>query len=90
MTDTNTKISDITEVTATEITGGYRYDAVRETGTIEVIRKKATRLYPRAYLYGVNICGGNKTGLARIFTFGKAPSSWATPIATFTIRVKAA
>ena len=65
----------ITHVTATKIIGGYRYDAVHGDGTVEVIRKKAARLYERAYYYSRPVTGSNKRGLALVFTFGLKPVS---------------
>jgi len=52
--------------------GGYRYTAIMANGDTRVIREKATKLYPRAYLYGGIVATG-KQGLASAFSFGKAP-----------------
>lgn len=56
--------------------GGWRYMAVMEDGTEQVVRKQATRRYPTAFMYSVPVTSGNKQGLALYFTFGKNPSSW--------------
>jgi hypothetical protein len=53
----------------------WQYIAYMHDGTSEMIRKKATRLYDCAFYYNRRVCGGNKTGLTRYFSFGKNPSS---------------
>jgi len=55
--------------------GMWQYVAITSEGE-QVIRKQATRQYANAYQYNDAVCSGNKNGLTRYFTFGKAPSPY--------------
>lgn len=77
---------EIERVTVEELKDGYyRYFAHYADGSKEVIRKKASRRYNKAYQYTEMVTSGNKSGLALHFTFGKKPSKFYTPIKTFNV-----
>ncbi len=65
----------------------WRYWAIFEDGSKEVIRKTATRAYVNAYRYDYQIASGPAKGsLSGFFSFGKNPSSYGgTPIANYVI-----
>ena len=81
------KATKVVAVCAVDITGGYRYEAVMADGSRQVIRKKATRLYPKAFYYADRIRKVSKNPLPDFFTFGKAPSNKYVAVkSTFVIR----
>ncbi len=53
--------------------GSFRYTAQYEDGTTEVVRKKATSLYPFAWMYSKPLNGATHDGLKihNFFKFGK-------------------
>lgn len=72
---TNLPESDVAEVLVNDNGKGYTYTAVMKDGSKQVIRKNATTRYEKAFHYAQDVAGSTKSGLARMFTFGKEPSS---------------
>ncbi len=72
------KTNEISSVIAERLPSGmYRYVAVTDQGEREVIRKKATKAYEKAFLYNRTVCTGPAPGsLASVFTFGKKPGAY--------------
>jgi hypothetical protein len=67
----------ITEVYAQRLPDSrWRYTAVDEDGSEEVVRQRATKLYLKAFMYTEPVTSGNKQGLTRYFTFGKEPNRY--------------
>jgi len=59
-----------------EKNAGYSYTAEFDDGTTQIIRKKATRLYENAFMYGDIADIATATNLSHFFSFGKKPAAW--------------
>ena len=77
----------VVKVVVSSVKGGFCYTAHLADGSTEVVRAKATTLYPKAFYYSYDVATGNKRGLARRFSYGKAPNHHGKDrvIATFTV-----
>ena len=82
---TNLPESDVSEVLVSDNGKGFTYTAVMKDGSKKVIRQNATTRYEKAFHYSQDVASG-KTGLARAFSFGKAPSSRHPVIRTFVVK----
>tara|TARA_R110000772_G_scaffold83288_2_gene176103 strand:+ start:709 stop:1056 length:348 start_codon:yes stop_codon:yes gene_type:complete len=81
------RILKIVSVVADELkSGNFKYSAIYQDGTKEVIRKSATRLYQNAFGYLEEQPCSSKPGLGDFFTFGiKAASGYGGEIKSFPV-----
>ena len=68
---------NILAVEAIEIKGGFRIEAVMQSGEREVIKAKSTRMPSMVQLYSSRVNGNYQgDGIAQHFTFAKSIDSW--------------
>tara|TARA_R110002110_G_C13239376_1_gene698945 strand:+ start:463 stop:744 length:282 start_codon:yes stop_codon:yes gene_type:complete len=63
--------NSIAGVEAIEIKGGFRIEAVFNSGEREIIKKKSTRPGTMVQLYSMRVNGNCYSGLGAYFTFAK-------------------
>jgi hypothetical protein len=75
----------IKSVVATKVGKGFRYTATMSDGSEQVIRAKATTLYPMAHLHSSNVNTGKAAGLPSTVSFGKKPANADTLVKSYKI-----
>lgn len=63
-------LASIASIRALKLKNGWRYVAIHQDGSQEIIRANSTRLYGAAHLHRKLVCSG-KTGLGSVFSFGQ-------------------
>ena len=65
--------NEIVAVEAMQVKGGYQYAAITKNGSRIVLRKKATRLYEKAFFYNGEASSASPNRFTNSFTYGKKP-----------------